>query len=49
MLNGLSALCGFYTELSDVLGRKVDVLTTGSLTDEFLESIRKDEVILYAR
>ena len=39
---------GFYTEVSDALGRKVDVLTTGSLSDEFLESIKRDEVMLYA-
>ncbi len=47
-LKGMFALCGFYTEVSDALGRKVDVLTTGSLSDEFLESIKKDEVMLYA-
>ena len=39
-LKGMFALCGFYTEVSDALGRKVDVLTTGSLSDEFLESIK---------
>lgn len=42
------ALCGFYTEVSDALKRKVDVLTTGSLSEEFLENIKKDEVMLYA-
>ena len=47
-LKGMFALCGFYTEVSDALGRKVDVLTTGSLSDEFLESIKRDEVMLYA-
>lgn len=47
-LKGMFALCGFYTEVSDVLGRKVDVLTNGSLSEEFLESIKKDEVMLYA-
>lgn len=47
-LKGMFALCGFYTEVSDALGRKVDVLTTGSLSDEFLRNIRKDEVMLYA-
>lgn len=48
-LKGMFALCGFYTELSEALGRKVDVLTTGSLSDEFLESIKDDEVILYEK
>lgn len=45
-LKGLFALCGFYTELTDALGMKVDVLTTGSLDQEFLDSIREDEVLL---
>lgn len=31
----------FYTEVSDALGRKVDVLTTGSLSDEFLEEYKE--------
>ncbi|MGN0430843.1 MAG: nucleotidyltransferase family protein [Lachnospiraceae bacterium] len=47
-LKGMFALCGFYTEVSEALERKVDVLTTGSLEDSFLEEIRKDEVTLYA-
>ena len=46
-LKGLFALCGFYTEVEEMLERKVDVLTTGSLSESFLEKIRKDEVILY--
>lgn len=47
-LKGMFALCGFYTELEEVLERKVDVLTTGSLSESFLENIKKDEVMLYA-
>lgn len=47
-LKGMFALCGFYTEVSEALNRKVDVLTTGSLSDDFLESIGKYEVMLYA-
>lgn len=47
-MRGMFALCGFYTEISDALERKVDVLTTGSLSEDFLEDIKKDEVILYA-
>lgn len=46
-LKGFFALCGFYTEIEEALGRKVDVLTTGSLSENFLEKIRKDEVMLY--
>ena len=40
-LKGMFALCGFYTEVSEALERKVDILTTGSLSEEFLESIKK--------
>lgn len=47
-LRGMFALCGFYTEIEDAVERKVDVLTTGSLSEEFLEGIKKDEVMLYA-
>jgi hypothetical protein len=46
-LKGLFALCGLYTELSEALERKVDVLTTGSLSDEFLENIKEDEILIY--
>jgi hypothetical protein len=42
------ALCGFYTEVAEALQMKVDVLTTGSLDDNFLRKIAKDEVMLYA-
>lgn len=47
-LKGMFALCGFYTEVSEALQIKVDVLTTGSLDKEFLERIEKEEVLLYA-
>ena len=46
-LKGLFALCGFYTEISETLKRRVDILTTGNLSEEFLENIREDEVMLY--
>ncbi len=47
-LKGMFALCGFYTEVAEALQMKVDVLTTGSLDDDFLREIEKDEVMLYA-
>lgn len=47
-LRGYFALCSFYTEVQEALQMKVDLLTTGSLDQEFLEQIRKDEVELYA-
>ncbi len=40
-LKGMFALCGFYTEVSDAFERKVDVLTTGSLSNSFWKRLRK--------
>lgn len=47
-LKGMFALCGLYTEIEEALQMKVDVLTTGSLEDDFLREIQKEEVLLYA-
>lgn len=47
-LKGMFALCGLYTEIEEALQMKVDVLTTGSLEDDFLHKIQKEEVLLYA-
>ena len=47
-LRGMFALGGFYNEISEALQTDVDVLTTGSLEESFLNSIEKDEVLLYA-
>ena len=48
-LVGMFALCGFYTELEEALERKVNVLTASNLSEEFLASIKKDEIVLYVR
>ena len=47
-LKGLFALGGFYSEISEALQKDVDVVTTGSLEQEFLDEIKEDEVLLYA-
>ena len=47
-LKGMFALCGLYTEIEEALQIKVDVLTTGSLEDDFLRKIQMEEVLLYA-
>lgn len=39
---------GFYAEISEALQKNVDVVTTGSLDQEFLDEIKEDEVLLYA-
>lgn len=46
-LKGMFALCELYTEIEKALRMKVDILTTGSLEDDFLRKIRKEEVLLY--
>jgi len=40
-------LSGFKQELEAVLSNSVDVLTTGSLDDEFLLRIANEEMVLY--
>ena len=47
-LRGMFALCGLYTEISEALHTEVDVLTTGSLDEDTLLKIKKEEVLLYA-
>jgi hypothetical protein len=46
-LKGMFALCGLYTEIEEALQMKVDIMTTGSLEDDFLRKIQKEEVLLY--
>lgn len=41
------ALGGLLADLEDILQKKVDLLTTGSLHDDFLNSIKDEEVLLY--
>lgn len=47
-IKGLFQLCGFKNKLEDMLGRKVDVLTTQSLDKQFLDHIAKEEILVYA-
>jgi len=46
-IQGYFKLAGFYRELEEALAMPVDVLTTGSLNEEFLSRISNEEVILY--
>ena len=47
-LRGLIALGALYADLEDGLGKKLDLLTTGSLDQKFLQHIDKEEVLIYA-
>lgn len=40
-------LAGLLLDLEDHLGVRVDLLPTSSLSEQFLRSIRKEEVLLY--
>ena len=42
-------LAGLLLDIEDDLGTSVDLVTTGSLSDDFLSGIRKDEKLLYER
>lgn len=46
-VTGAFTLCRLYSELSEALHTKIDLLTTGSLDESFLQGIKKDEVLIY--
>ena len=46
-LKGLFALGALYADLEDHLGKKLDLLTTGSLDQKFLQHIANEEVLIY--
>jgi predicted nucleotidyltransferase len=48
-IQGYFSLGSFYCELEEVLGMKIDLLTTGSMDDEFREFIAKDEILIYEK
>ena len=46
MLRGLD-VAGFYADVEDALGRRVDIMTTRQLLKKFLQSIRSEEIQVY--
>ncbi len=40
---------GLYTDLEEVLGKNVDLVTTASLDESFKKSIAGEEILLYAK
>jgi hypothetical protein len=48
-IKGLFQLSGFHLDIEDKLNVDVDILTTESLSDEFLTRIGKEGIILYER
>lgn len=48
-VKSLLQLSGLRIALAEVLKKPLDLMTTQSLSDSFLNTIRSDEVVLYAR
>lgn len=47
-MKGLFKFAGFFSEVENMIGKnKIDIVTTNSLDEEFLNNISKDEVIIY--
>lgn len=40
---------GLYCDLEDSLGKKVDLISTKCLREDFLDSIRNEEILLYEK
>ena len=47
-MTDLLELGGLYSDLESGFDKKLDVLTTEMLSPEFLQSIRSEEVLVYA-
>ena len=48
-IKGLIALGGLYNDLSAHFDKDLDLLTTGSLDEDFLRGISDEEIIVYER
>lgn len=46
-LKGLFSLSGLRISISEALDKDVDLLTTNSLSDDFINEIKDDEVLIY--
>lgn len=46
-LRGLFALSGMRLDICDALDKNVDLLTTNSIDEDFLDKIHGDEVLIY--
>jgi len=46
-IKGMFALSGLRLDLADALNKHVDLLTTGSLDESFLNEIEQEEILIY--
>ena len=40
---------GLYSDLEEILGKPVDLVTTSSLDESFRQSIAKEEILIYTK
>ena len=48
-IRSIFTLSGFFQDLRDAVGREIDLVTTKSVPEEFLNSIMKEGVEIYAQ
>lgn len=48
-LRGLIQLGGLYSDLEETFDKRLDLLTTGSLEQKFLDRISSEEILIYGR
>ena len=48
-LRGLIQLGGLYSDLEETFDKKLDLLTTNSLEQKFLDRISNEEILVYGR
>lgn len=48
-LRGLIQLGGLYSDLEETFDKKLDLLTTNSLEQKFLDRISSEEILVYGR
>ena len=46
-MEGLTKLCGFLCDLEDALGKEVDIVSEGYITDGFAKEVYKDGKLIY--
>lgn len=48
-IKGFFAVSGFRADLIDAFNKEIDLLTTGSLSAEFLNEIEREEILIYGQ
>ena len=48
-ISTLFALGGFYTDISETLGKRVDIVTSDAMSMNFRSRIKDEEILIYER